>query len=97
MAQVEHVEGHQPPAGAPPAGEVLFHRVAAGESPHPHVVEVGAERGLELVTAEQHEMEGVLEVGRRVGRDHEGGATGLDHARQLRDVGFRRGEVLHEM
>ena len=77
--------------------EVGVERVVAFEAEAVDLLEEQREQRDELRALEQVHVERVLEVGRRVRRDHERGAVGAQRARQLGDVRDRVREVLDDV
>ena len=71
--------------------------VVAFEAEARHVLEEQREQRHEVLGLEQVHVERVLEVGGRVRRDHERGAVGAQHARELGDVQRRVHEVLDDV
>jgi hypothetical protein len=67
------------------------------DAAQPHVLEVALQHGAELPPLEEMEVEGVLEVGRLVGRQHATDPVVLQHPGHLGHVGLGVGEVLDEM
>ena len=80
-----------------PGREVGLEHVVALEADHLDVVEEQPEERRELVGLEQVHVEGVLEVGRPVRRDHERGAVVGAHAGELGGVVLRHHEVLDDV
>lgn len=97
VTQAEHVE-RKDPAGEPSAAlEVRLHDVVAVEAHDLDRLEVLVQQHLQRPWLEQVDVEGVLEIGRCVGGDHEHHPVVGEHPGQFGHVGLRIDEVFDQV